>query len=256
MRKQKIFFAMLLGVVCLTGCSLFEKSESGEIDELVNALTNSEKSEIEQESNSEEYDTNNEITNEPEATLAGDEETSTVGESSSDTEEMKDTVLSTDTQNTVYTQGETSNISFKNGEMQSAVIAEITLDSIIRGDDAQYIIDMYNAENPENSIKSSADSTLEFCVVNYTVDLKAAEGVPEVSTEVQCSIGGSDLSTDLSFNGSTYNSFPTLYNPNGYTVTSGESGNGQIIFMLPVGCNSFSITFGDPTIQSATYLFE
>lgn len=251
MKKVKIILFTLCGVACLTGCSLFEKAESGDMDALKNALGG----ENAVTENAEQSDAT-----EPDAiqtdVVGGTTDASTEQMVTATDIPIDNESLDTTTGNTTYKQGDTASISFKNGAMETAVIADITVDSIVRGEDAQYIIDMYNANNAENRINSNTNELLEFCVVNYTVDLKSAEGVPEVSTEVQCKVGGSDLSDKIVYNGNTYSSFPTLYNTNDYRISAGESGNGQIIFMLPVGCGSFSLTFGDPSIQPASFVYE
>lgn len=253
MRRLKVFFTILAGAAFLSGCSIFEKVESGDMDAIANALSETDNTELSQTQNGEDYIIDESVLTDVTPTIEAEITSTESGEVSAENGQEE---LTTQTNNVTYSQGDSANISFRNGNMEAAVIAEITLDSIMRGESAQYIIDMYNVNNPDLAINENTNDNLEFCVVNYTIDLKATEGVPEVSTEVQCSIGGGDLTSNLVYNGITYGSFPTLYNSNSYTVTSGESGNGQIIFMLPVGCANFSITFGDPTIQSATYLFQ
>ena len=259
MRKTKLILLTLAGVACLTGCSLFEKAESEDMDAIMDVISKVESSSGGEEVTEEDTETTGdssdmavEVTNDTSIpTVAGDAMSVGVTEGASLAGNSTQVVEAK-----TFVQGETSDVAFKSDEMSTAVVGKVTLDSVIRGADAQYIINMYNSENPEQQIQNSSNPDLEFCVVNYTIDLEATEGVSQTSTKLSCNIGGADATPKLQHNGKVYDNFPTLYNTTGCTVASGESGNGQIIFMLPVGCTSYSITFGEQDVQTATYVFK
>ena len=258
MNKIKITFLILAGAVCFTGCSLFEKAESEDMDAIMSAITGAESDSSEESLNSDGTPVaSGETTEETEV----NEEVSTGSDFSSDASDtsasnIEVTPVIEENISKTYIQGEESVVSFKSDSMETAVIGKLTLDSVIRGEDAQYIIDMYNSDHVDQQILANSNQELEFCVANYTIDLEDTEGVPQSSTEIACQIGGADAASQIHYNNKVYDNFPTLYNPTDYTVISGESGNGQIIFMLPVGCTSYSITFGDSDVQASTYVFN
>lgn len=252
MKKKAII--LFLGAICLTGCSLFEKADNEELSSLIGGLSG---------------ETSTESTGTPSEVMLGEgveliDETGSedLVENTLDTEEDSPRAEITDTEmadtpaQQVFRVNETSEISFKSETMQTPVIVKLTANNLVRGVDAQYVIDLYNADNPEQPIAMSSNPDLEFCVLNYTVDLGTTEGIQECSTEVMCKIGGANSADSISHEGKLYNDFPVLYNPSGDKVSSGLIGNGQFIFMLPVGCNDFSVTLGDPSVLAATYVFK
>lgn len=232
--KRKIV-AALCAVSLLTGCSAFDKDTEALTNELFGGNDTSEGTEV-----SSDVDSNNSEDS------SADYETDTVTEDVTQApveEDVEQTPLET------YSVGETSNVGF------NSVICNLTVDSILRDEDAITVVSLYNSLHEDDAIADTPSEGFEYCVVEYTLDLKNTEGISKVPANVPFRVKG-NCETDgaIEVGGKRYTNFGyKYYNSGDTTVSSGEVITNKIIFVIPSECETFSIELGEKESQSVLY---
>ena len=135
--------------------------------------------------------------------------------------------------------GESVIISVSNPDTKEKLKVECSVDSIVRGDEAQSIVNEYNNLTEQNKIADIANPNLEFAVVSYTIKVSEGEVSENTAVGIGCSVD------EIVYNGKLYSGGGSRYveTDNSYLTTEQYS-IGRYIFTLPVGCVDYSVTLG------------
>lgn len=240
--RNKIIAFLCISTL-LTGCSAFDKDTSVLTSELFGGDPAAENSESE----------NNLAVEGITDTLSANlEETDvfTEADTIANTEEANDLSNENpiDTADTVYNVGDTAQIGF------NSVICNLTLDNAIRGYDAKVIAELYNSLHPEDTIATDLSEGLEFCVIEYTLDLKTTEGIVSAKPDVEFSVKGNTDDDTIVVDNKKYSNFSSRYYANDdTTINSGDIISNKIIFVVPTECESFQVELGDKSSQTAIF---
>lgn len=239
--KWKII-VILCTVSLITGCSAFDK----DTETLTNELFGN--NSVENTSATEDVNSEGDVTEED---TAGDKIVES-GDSSDENNATDSSPLDASTNSAseqIYSVGETSQIGF------NSVICNLTVDNVLRGGDTNTVIDLYNSLHENDPIVKELSEGLEYCVIEYTLDLKDTEGITSVPANVAFTVKGNcETAEAIEVNGKRYTNFNyRYYNTDTTTVSSGDTATNKIIFVIPRECEKFSVELGENASQSVCY---
>ncbi|MGG7178275.1 hypothetical protein ACQPU1_11810 [Clostridium paraputrificum] len=144
----------------------------------------------------------------------------------------------------------------KNDSLETGTV-KVSLDSIVRGDAAQKIVDEYNASDYGLTVASLDSSLLEYAVVEYSLtipnDFPHDEFGP--SPNITSSIRGNDgnglVYDGILFSISTWN-FPINYIEDPVLKPDVPT-KSCFVFQIPKGCTDYTIVIGDSETQEAYF---
>lgn len=130
----------------------------------------------------------------------------------------------------------------------------IRVNSIIRGDSAEEILNAYQNNNDSVSIEELPNNALEYAAVDYEVclvDQSAGELSPLLRMNVKSATG-----EPLEYDNVIYTTLSSVDVSGFKSVGQGEVVAVRSVFAIPVGCNDYVLEFGAEDGQKAIFRIQ
>lgn len=132
----------------------------------------------------------------------------------------------------------------------------ITLDNVIKGNEAKKIVDNYNKESTTSKIPDLVDNSLEYVIVEYTTtlpnDIKSTKDGQSSHVGIQvCNLDNSQIQS----NNVNY-ILRSLNFEKAQGLQSDDSGVTRVVLTLPKDITEFIIKLGDYIDNQASYIID
>ena len=132
----------------------------------------------------------------------------------------------------------------------------ITLDNVIRGENAQKEVDNYNSTNPTSKIPKLVNDSLEYVIIEYTTtlpdDIKYTNQGQSSHVGIQiCNLDGSTINTS----DDNY-SLRTMNFEQSQGLQSNDSGTTKTVITLPKNVTEFVVKLGDNSSDTCSYIIK
>lgn len=140
------------------------------------------------------------------------------------------------------------NPDFKKHSTQTVEVfrAEVSLDSVVRGEEALAIVEDYNQKTALKPISTTRSTELEFAVAEYTIIPEVDKFYAYYHPRIASAILGVDLSSEIVFDGKSYQAGATRFMETDKDYFIGNAPcKGRFIFVVPLGCTDYVISLGE-----------
>lgn len=166
------------------------------------------------------------------------------------TEDLQEEALLEDFVLSVGESGKTElyNPDFKKHSDQTVEVfdAEVSLDSVVRGEEALAIVTAYNQDTKLRPVAKLKDKNLEFAIAKYTIIPEVDKFYAYYHPRIESKIFSLDLSSEIVFDDKSYKASTTRFIETDRDYFIGNTPcNGRFIFVIPVGCTDYVISLGE-----------
>jgi len=166
------------------------------------------------------------------------------------TEDLQEEALLEDFALSIGESGKTElyNPDFKKHSNQTVEVfdAEVSLDCVIRGEEALAIVTAYNQETKLRPIANLENKDLEFAIAEYTIVPEVDEFYAYYHPRIESEILSLDLSSEIAFDGKSYKVSATRFIETDRDYFIGNTPcKGRFIFVIPVDCVDYVISLGE-----------